>query len=42
MIDKMIHDDLSTEDVLKLQEKQKSFMFLREEEEIYSEADVKK
>ena len=42
MIDKMIHDDLPTEEIMKLQEKQKAFIFLREEEEIYSEADVKK
>ncbi len=42
MIDKMIHDDLPTEDLMKLQEKQKAFMFLKEEEEIYSEADANK
>ncbi len=42
MIDQMIHDDLSTEEIMKFQEKQKTFMFLREEEEIYSDADVKK
>jgi hypothetical protein len=40
MIDKMIHDDLSTEEIMKLQEKQKTLMFLKEEEEIYSEADI--
>ncbi len=38
----MIHDDLSTDEIMALQEKQKAFMFLREEEETHPEADIKK
>ena len=42
LIDQTIHEDLSTGELMQLQEKQHSFDFLREkEEDIYGENDVK-
>ncbi len=41
-IDETIHDDITTYDLMALQDKSKSFDFLREkEEDIYSKEDVK-
>lgn len=41
IIDQTIHEDLTYEDLIQLQEKGHSFDFLKEEPEIYSEDDVK-
>ena len=41
IIDQTIHEDITYDDLMRLQEKGHSFDFLKEEPEIYSESDVK-